>query len=216
MAKTIFAALGDYYHDKDLAIKSLEKAIGQLKEELNFEVELTCLSVNDVVASLDEQPDLVILFAENRLNPEDPVVNAWMGANEAAKLEKYVANGGSWLAWHSGLASYENIKPYIKMLRGYFLSHPDEHQMVTYKLEQDALFVEKQFEFLDEHYFVKVEEVRTNIFLRSDSVDGSSIAGWYHEHVEGKVLCLTPAHLEAGLMHEQFLQVLAASIKWCL
>lgn len=212
MVKKIFAVLGDYYHEQDLAIKSLEKAIDKLK------VQVTYLSVGEVVTRLNEQPDLVILFAENRLNPEDENVETWMTAKEARVIEEYVASGGSWLAWHSGLASYENIDQYTKLLRGYFLSHPDKHQMVKYTLDPNATITEKQFEFeyLDEHYFVKVEEEQTNVFLRSDSVDGASIAGWHHAYGEGKVLCLTPAHLEEGLMHEQFLQIFNQSIKWCL
>jgi len=216
VVKRIFAVLGDYYHQKDLAIQSLEKAREQLKAEVDFEVEITYLSVNNIVSRLKEQPDLVILFAENRLNPEDQDMKTWMTANDATKIDTYVRNGGSWLAWHSGLASYENIKPYITMLKGYFLNHPDEHQLVTYKLGQDTLFVGEQFEFLDEHYFVEVEEDQTNVFLRSDSVDGTSIAGWYHEYGPGKVLCLTPAHREESLMHDQFVSVFTQSIKWCL
>lgn len=212
MVKKIFAVLGDYYHEQDLATKSLEKAIGKLK------VQVIYLSVDELVVRLDEQPDLVILFAENRLNPEDENVETWMTVKESTEIEKYVINGGSWLAWHSGLASYENIEQYIKVLRGYFLSHPDEHQMVKYRIDPNTTIVEKQpeFEYLDEHYFVQIEEEQTNIFLRSDSVDGSSIAGWHHEYGAGKVLCLTPAHLEEGLMHDQFLQILRQSVKWCL
>ena len=134
MVKKIFAVLGDYYHDQDLAVKSLEKAIEKLK------VEITYLPVDDLVARLDEQPDLVILFAENRLNPEDENVETWMTRKEASLIENYVSNGGSWLAWHSGLASYENIDQYITMLRGYFLTHPDKHQVVKYTLDLNATF----------------------------------------------------------------------------
>lgn len=218
MAKKITAVLGDYYHEQALAVKSLEKAIIKLRVELNLKIEITHLPVTDLVAGLDDHPDIVVLFAENRLNPEDEDIETWMTIEEAIKINEYVANGGSWLGWHSGLASYENIKPYTTMLRGYFLSHPDKHQMVKYKIDPDAAVVEKELEFecLDEHYFVHVEEEQTKIFMRSYSVDGSSIAGWRHEYGEGKVLCLTPAHLEEGLMHQQFLQVLTQSVKWCL
>lgn len=215
MPKRIIAVLGDYYHEKDIAVKSLEKAMLNLRSKLNEEIEITYTSVEDLVASLTKEPDLVILFAENRLNPDAENIETWMTSEDASRINEYVEHGGSFLAWHSGLASYENIVNYMNMLKGRFLSHPDEHQLVTYKTSSE-INNQSDYAFLDEHYFVKVQEEKTDVFLTSHSVDGESIAGWRHEYGKGKVLCLVPAHLKEGLLNESFIQTLSKSLKWCL
>ena len=217
MSKRITAVLGDFYHDRDLAVKSFQGGIERLKQETNIELDVTYLSVSELINNIKTNPDVIVLFAENRLNPEDTDVKRWMTAEDAKIINDYVKNGGSWLAWHAGLASYENIEEYTSMLKGYFLHHPDKHQVVTYTTDFSSEYFspDEKFKFLDEHYFVQVEEDQTNIFLKSESVDGSSLAGWYHGYGKGKVLCLTPAHIEEGLMNPTFLKVFAKSIKWC-
>jgi len=93
------------------------------------------------------------------------------------------------------------------------LNLPDDHQQVTYHFMQDKGFDERSsFTILDEHYFVQCNEDHPGIFLRSESVDGRSIAGWSHEYGDGKVVCLTPAHNEDGLYHLDFIRVLRKSL----
>lgn len=214
MPKKVTAVLGDFYHRKDIAIQSLEVVIDQLDEQ----IDINYLSVNELTDNLKEDPDVVILFAENRLNPEDETVKTWMSKEVATKINEYVANGGSWFAWHSGLASYDNIKEYTYLVKGYFIHHPEDHQVVTYTTSGDANVVQPNlsFEFLDEHYFVHVEEDETNVFLRSSSVDGTSLAGWKHTYGDGKVMCLIPAHLEEGLLNSEFLKIFSQALKWSL
>ncbi|KRE46591.1 hypothetical protein ASG81_11075 [Paenibacillus sp. Soil522] len=70
------------------------------------------------------------------------------------------------------------------------------------------------FEFVDEHYFVHCDEENTEVFLRSASTDGESIAGWRHRFAAGRVSCLTPAHREEGLLHSDFSGWLKREIEW--
>lgn len=72
------------------------------------------------------------------------------------------------------------------------------------------------FEFRDEHYFVSVRSEETRIFLRSKSNDGESIAGWCHQFGQGRVCCITPAHSNEALRHEQMQRLLARSLAWCV
>ncbi|WP_235548826.1 ThuA domain-containing protein [Paenibacillus sp. Soil522] len=121
-------------------------------------------------------------------------------------------NGGGWLAWHSGLASYPVDSSYTRMLRGYFLSHPEQHKPVSYIAAGNGQ--QGTFEFVDEHYFVHCDEENTEVFLRSASTDGESIAGWRHRFAAGRVSCLTPAHREEGLLHSDFSGWLKREIEW--
>ena len=212
--KTILAIVGDYYHDRDLAMESLENALFSYISV--GEMQIVECETNQLVDKLAENPDAVILFKEDRLNPNDDQVHKWMTEEVEDEITSYVENGGGWLAWHSGLASYAIEGSYTKMVRGYFESHPDKHQIVTYtnKNENPISSSKLSFEALDEHYFVYCDVENTNVFLLSESVDGESTAGWSHAFGKGKVCALTPAHNKEGLLHPDFSEVLGNSVKW--
>ncbi|MFS0863139.1 ThuA domain-containing protein [Fredinandcohnia sp. 179-A 10B2 NHS] len=213
MGVTITAILGDYYHKAELSREALENAVQQLGNEIKIQYSTPDKLLND----LTEKPDAFILFAENRLNPQDTTVVTWMNNETAAAINEYVENGGGWLAWHSGMASYENVEGYISMLRGYFTYHPEKHQIVEYKATPESSYIveDDTFSFPDEHYFVECDKENTNVLLTSSSVDGESIGGWAHDYGAGRVVCLCPAHLEEGLLHPAFQKILANSLRWC-
>lgn len=210
MTKRVIAILGDYYHQKELAKQSLTLA----EEQVN-DVVVEHTSVDKLIESLQTQPDAVILYAENRINPQDDEVKTWMDADAANEIRRYVNEGGKWIGWHSGLASFENIEEYTSLLRGYFKYHPEKHQMVTYFSEEDTAFFTKEdtFEILDEHYFVDCDVQNTTVFLKSKSIDGDSIAGWHHDFGKGHVICITPAHNKEGLLHPNMTKILINTLK---
>lgn len=209
MAKRVIAFVGDYYHRKEWAIASLDKAANSLAE-----VTIEYQAAENMIEHLQSKPGAVVLFKENRLLPQENDLT-WMDDDVASAICQYVEEGGCWIAWHSGLASYENIEKYTSLLKGYFEYHPEKHQVVTYKTETGTEIIDRQdqFDILDEHYFVNCDEKNTNVFLRSHSVDGSSVAGWTHTFGAGRVVCLTPAHLEEGLLHPMLIELLASSME---
>lgn len=210
--KKIIALLGDFYHKEELARESLTSAlqerIASKELELHFVKDAVSLS-----AELKNAPDAVILFAENRLSPIEQPEATWMTAELSNQIVQYVENGGGWLSWHSGLASYPIDSGYTKMVRGYFLSHPAQHQEIVYTAAGDE-GLSDSFQFMDEHYFVHCDEDHTEVFIRSSSVDGESIAGWRHPYGAGKVSCLTPAHRMDGLLDSHFLGWLNHEVEW--
>ncbi|MBO9597698.1 MAG: ThuA domain-containing protein [Cohnella sp.] len=205
--KQIVAIIGDYYHREADSRASLLAALQPLVGA--GEMNIRFVGREQLVGALAERPDAAILFAEDRLAPESDENARWMTPQAAAEIARYVEAGGGWLAWHSGLASYDPQGDYVKMLRGRFLMHPAEHQSVTYT------GVDGSFEIVDEHYFVECDTERTEVFLRSASVDGESIAGWKHAHGAGRVACLTPAHRPEGLLDANVLKLLRQSVVWC-
>lgn len=214
MSITVLAIVGDYYHPKEVALQSLEQAL--LAHKTNGKIELETCSPEHLVKNIEKKPDVVILFTENRVNPTDDKVNMWMTEEIANAITHYVESGGGWLAWHSGLASYGIESNYTKMLKGYFEYHPDQHQVVHYtnQTDNDILSADVSFDLLDEHYFVHCDTENTTIFLESSSVDGQSIAGWYHSYGKGKVCCLTPTHNKEGLLNPAFIEVLGKCVMW--
>ncbi|MBO1511334.1 ThuA domain-containing protein [Metabacillus bambusae] len=211
--KKIVALLGDYYHSEEGIQASLNRALTLLNE--NEKVECIEIQTSQLIEELKKKPDAVILFKEDRVNPTDEKVDTWMTDEIGETIAQYVDQGGGWLGWHSGLASYADESSYTKMLKGYFEYHPELHSQVKYtSVKGNDVFGPVSFEIIDEHYFVKINQEETNIFLKSESEEGQSIAGWFHDYGKGRVCCLTPAHNKEGLLDPRFTELLSKTIKW--
>jgi type 1 glutamine amidotransferase len=212
--KQVYAFLGNYYHPFEHVQSAIQLAFEHPILKENFVLHIS--DVNELVPILQLKPDCVILFKEDRVNPNEAEVQTWMTDDIAAEITRYVEYGGSWLAWHSGLASYNPDGEFVQMLRGYFQHHPALNQPVIYTaFDQINPEGNVKFEILDEHYFVYCDEASTEIFLLSESIDGKSIAGWRHSFGLGKVCCLTPAHRKEGLQDSNVISILAENIRWC-
>lgn len=206
----IIAAVGDYYHDVDVFKEGLLKAVDGIAD-----AHVLFVTRQELVDKLEQSPDIVILGSENRLNPDEEDVHTWLTESDEMKITNYVKKGGSWFAWHSGLASYETNSSYIEMLGGYFTHHPADHVNVHYDLQGDheLLEGEKSFEIIDEHYFIKSNN-DISVFLSSTSDQGESIAGWTKTYGAGKICCYTPAHNREGVMHPSVQSSLRCIVKW--
>jgi type 1 glutamine amidotransferase len=215
--KKIFLILGDYYHDHDLAYQAIVKATEMIEKDFPQGVELIDSTIENLEDALNTNVDLVVLYKENRVNPKDEVINNWMTPEIETKILEYVSRGGSWLAWHTGMASYPEAGDYSGMLRGYFVSHPSDNKNVKYFAKENNIGISlmESFEAIDEHYFVWCNAEMDSVFLTAESVDGKCEAGWAHEVGAGRVCCLTPTHREEGMTNNGMLQILGDCVKWC-
>ncbi|MEH7253581.1 ThuA domain-containing protein [Neobacillus niacini] len=204
----VAALVGDYWHGDASVRAGLEAAILRLSNK--DEIELQYISYQEVSHVIDNQPNLFINAKMNKLNPKDKQVITWLTEELDKKIETYVKAGGSFLAWHAGLAGYPSESSYTQMLRGAFDYHPPGLQGVIY------IQKEKTFNLADEHYFVTCDEANTEVYLRSTGIEGDSIAGWKHRYGKGKICCLTPAHTREGMLNENVSSLLASKIDWLL
>lgn len=211
--KRILAYVGDFYHRAELARTALSRSLAEHLAAGSAELYFA-KNTDEFINLLAQSPAAAVLFAENRIDPEGDPARVWMTEKVAVDIVRYVEAGGGWLAWHSGLASYPEDGAYVGLLRGCFLSHPAEHQVVRYEPAGQPSIASEPFELLDEHYFTACREAETEVFLQSASVDGSSIAGWRHAAGDGRICCLTPAHREEGFSDEAFLSLLKATVNW--
>lgn len=204
--KKILALVGDYYHNHDNFLNTLESVAKEIFPDC------TILDSNTETFEMFLQriPDAIVIAKENRVNPQDEEVKYWMTEEIERKIKEYVENGGRLFVWHSGLASYPENGLFCSLVKGYFKFHPDKHKPVRYHSKGLSIFGGEEVDFIivDEHYFVYCDEENTNIYLYSESEDGKSIAGWWHSFGKGKVITLTPAHREDGLSDESFKNLL--------
>ncbi len=217
MKKKILTILGDFYHCHDMAYNAMLKAVEIIKNSCVSEIELVDAPVEELGKALKLKFDLIVLYKENRINPTDEIVYNWMNSEIEQQIIQYVRNGGSWFSWHAGLASYDENELYINMLKGCFDYHPNESN-VKYTAVCSNTDIEpiSTFELMDEHYIVRVEPAENSLFLRSESTEGSSAAGWAHQYGKGRVCCLTPTHRDEGMKNEILLDLLKQCIGWCL
>ncbi|MFA9556816.1 ThuA domain-containing protein [Evansella sp. AB-rgal1] len=210
----IVALLGDYWHPAENMTPGLEAAVSRLAKTMD--IDLQYITHEEVSSVLDAKPDLFIIGKMGTLNPKDEKVITWLRDDLDKKVVRFVEEGGSVLAWHSGMASYDNNSNYIQMLRGYFDFHPPGLQDVTYMLKEDEKTGENTFPLVDEQYFVVCDSENTEVDLWSTGVDGDSLAAWKHPFGKGKVCCFTPAHTKEANLDENVLKLLVEKIEWTL
>lgn len=207
----VIAILGDYYHDEVQLKEALSHAVKK-----NTEINVTYIDRKHVIEALEAKPDVVILGSENRIDPNQEFPENWMTDSDESGIINYVSEGGSWLVWHSGLASYEKNTSYVNMVGGTFKYHPEKHVQVLYEYEQghELGIGRESVKIMDEHYFIEHNE-DVSIFLYSISEHGQSVAGWTKRFGKGQVCTYIPAHNKEGLMNHSVQNDLMAMLKWC-
>ena len=214
--KKICSFLGDYYHNKKIIYDAIGNALTNVDNVL-----LASLELAEIQDAINEQkPELIIISLENRINPTDEVVDTWLTKDLDTLITNYVKDGGAIIVLHSALASYPHDSKFINMIKGHFVTHPNEHCMVRYTTNDNIPFTDKtgfDYEILDEHYFVEVNEDETNVFMKSFSKEhGEQIAGWFHDHGKGKVMCIAQTHNEEGYKHKDTIRLIERAVEYML
>ena len=211
--KKIYSFFGDFYHDHDIILSAVEKAVKGIEN-----LELIDAKIEQISQVLDQNPEAIIIDMENRINPQDPVIDLWLTPELDEKITNYVHGGGRFVAMHAGIASYAPETKYTKMLKGYFLSHPADCP-VQY-ISNDKLPFENKtafnYQVMDEHYQLHVDEENTTVFMKSTSEHGDNYGGWYHDYGNGKVICIAPTHRKEGFEHEETIRLIKQSIEWVI
>lgn len=197
MSKIIYSFLGDYYHNHDDSyevIKKVTQTVGG--------IDLFDEKIENIEVALAKNPDVLIIYKENRLNPNAIDDEFWLTPEIDEKIYNYVKNGGKIIGLHAGISSYPSDSKYMDILKGKFLTHPEKMCEVKYVFDNPQAVGYKElidYTIVDEHYFTAVDVANTTVFLRSVSEHGEYPAGWYHPYEKGYVICVTPAHSKEGL-----------------
>lgn len=178
----IIAVLGDFYHEEDVFSNALSEAVATIED-----VDLIYARRQTIIEKLKEDPDLVILASENRLDPEEDEKEKWMSPAAEERITEYVRGGGNWFAWHSGLAGYEENDAFVSMLGGYFTKHPDTHVNVQYRYKDDHELSQrkKQFELKDDITLSKGSR-QVLVFLNRHQNMGPSMLDGQEDTVRAK------------------------------
>lgn len=209
MVKKVISITGDLYHQKSDGKDYIQHALDLLDELVNYEN----IPIEKLADAILENPDLIILSIENQVVGQEDSASGWLTPEISKLIIKYVEHGGSWLSLHSGLSNYPQDSDYVKMIKGYFIMHP-EQLAVTY--QSYIAECPSEFTIIDEHYQIGMIDAYTTIFLRSISNYGESVAGWRHFYGSGKVAGYAPSHNLEGMENETNLAILSTVIGWLL
>jgi len=213
------AIAGDFYHKAE-GLKNFILAASPQGLEWDFQPFPPQLDFS-ILEKDPEAYDIVLLASENRVEPEKS--NAlWMSEEIALRLDKWVSQGGAFIALHTGMASYPEGGTYRKMIGGGFEFHPaphPEYQIIPQVENKDHPILQgmDNFSIKDELYFVHREPEESTLLAISICTSyGSSSACWCREQGKGRVVALTPGHLPETQANPHLIKLLSNSMNWVM
>lgn len=210
--KKAIALIGDIYHSADYIHDGLESIAADA--DVIFEY---VTDPDDIKWEELNKYSVFVLAKLGAIDPEKPDI--WMNKEYERILVEYAKSGGSIIVIHSGLPNYQIAKDYRYMVKGHFLHHPEGQQNIIIRPVSDysGLTVGiREFEIIDEQYFVECDEKDTHVFLEGESDGyGKCAAGWAHEYGTGKICCVSPGHTLEVLSHPMMQKVMINAIRWC-
>jgi type 1 glutamine amidotransferase len=211
--KKIITVLGDASHNHDQLLRGFREIIvGQMPE---YGIE--DLTVDYLGKALQTKPSLVVISKMNPFTNADGQKENWLTDALEDQLLSYVEQGGSILAWHSGLYGYNAEGKYGNMIGGHFRHRPPNPLPVRYTTIENTPITAtaQEIEIQDEHFLMECDLSRVHVFMNSVSEGGAAPAGWYREAGEGKVCCITAPHPTETAKSLALNQVIYQCVLWC-
>ncbi len=214
-AKSLILA-GDHAHNAEDAFEG----VGSMLKEEGLEVQCT---VDFAAVGKDMLADkglLVILrdgieFPNGRKAESVP----WMQPEQEKAIEKFVMEGGSFLALHNAGWAYPWKDGYRRTLGGYYLGHPKlaKFNVQVVNREHPITADVESYEIEDEQHWLHCDYDRVEILLISQGQDGrQTVSGWAYEYGKGRVVYLPHGHTLEIIQHPSFQRLLHNATRWLL
>lgn len=157
----------------------------------------------------------VALLAKSNVRAQNDKTPWLTGATENI-FRNFVRAGGGLVVVHSGTASYQDVASVRAVLGGVFVNHPPPCAVTLEPRAGHPLTggVTGPFTVVDEHYQMKMDDARADVFLQARSEHGVQPAGWIRTEGRGRVCVLTPGHFPAVWLHPSFQQLLRNAFRW--
>lgn len=157
--------------------------------------------------------DLVIVAKSNQRHATD--LNAWLTPNDQWEIRRFVQRGGGLFVIHGGTAGYEDLLLMRETTGGVLSRHRDQCPVTVQPVCRHALTEGvTAFTATDEHYFIVLDDLRAEVFLRTHSRHGMQPAGWTRREGAGRVCVLTPGHNDEVWLHPEFQRLLRNGMNW--
>lgn len=156
---------------------------------------------------------VVILAKSNNISSVNEA--GWMAPGVEQAFVDYVQQGGGLLAIHSGTAGYQETTQLRSLLGGVFVQHPEQCPVTVTPLSGHPMTEGvTPFTLPEEHYHVKMDGCKVDIFITTESQHGSQPGGWRRAEGRGRVCVLTPGHNLPVWQQPAFQTLLVNTIQW--
>jgi type 1 glutamine amidotransferase len=219
--KQTYMLMADYYHPDDVLRPGMKAAFGdEGYVYCNDPAEIPWETLSDVcdllvIAKMDDFSSQV---GHPRYDEIFAPIADWMNPDRAASLEKFVAEGGGFLAIHSGILWHED-DPTAKLTGGYFLRHPPQCDVTVVPFAKHPITEGVEtFTAKDEFYMCRVYADEVTPLCASYSAkpvgEPAVISGWCKEYGKGRVVALCPGHTIETICNPNMTRLIQNSAKW--
>lgn len=210
----ILITCDDYWHPGEV----IERGLRFLEEDghtLDFVRDARDILTPEM---LEEYP----LFINAKMNQIGSAnQNLWFDPEAAEVLEKdlerYIRNGGGFLALHAGNSFFlDQSEAYCRLLGCAFIRHPPRCRITVSPAARHPITEGiPEFSIRDEHYEVRLLAEDAEIILESRSETGGvQVAGYVRELGGGRICSLMPGHILSVFQNEAYRQVIRQAVCW--
>ena len=215
----ILVLCDDRWHPAEVVEKGLALLSGK-----DYQFDIITNAKEILTPEMLSSYQLVLCSKNNNVSADN--TEPWFeeGATKTGPREfkKFVENGGTFAAIHSGAAFSETswgqeerfrrpCMEYVDFLGCIFHGHPPICPVEVRVTNATQPFVKgvEDFTEYDEHYQIKISADDVQIFLETSSVSGGTCpAGYVRTMGKGKVIVLTPGHTLEVWENENFQRII--------
>lgn len=211
----------DYYHPDEVLRPGLEAAFGTegcVYTNDPTEIPWETLSEHASFLLIAKMDSYVSQLGHPRYDELFAPAADWMTQERAACLERFVRDGGAFLALHSGILWHADSET-ARLTGGYFLRHPPQCGVTVVPFARHPITEGVEpFTETDEFYMCRVYADSVTPLCLACTAESSNeptvLSAWCREYGKGRVAALTPGHTLEAITNPNMTRLLQNSARW--
>ena len=243
----LLALIGDRYHNYDYIYVSLQKLFQNLQMHADYityeRFEPSSLKSYQLFVVLrdgmiwpdgylgpdaysDYERYLEPGYEYERRTAGQEVSKPWISEEQGRAIQDFVSAGNGLYALHNSSHISLSSKPFREVMGGAYVGHPPLRPFLVRVTNKEHPITQGVSDFIvnDEQHYVDYDKDPSNIFLRSENIDGldyeqrgpKAIAGWAHEYGKGRVVFTAVGHNIPAMWQPEYLKIQKNAVRWLL
>lgn len=184
--------------------KLIADRIGEMLEESNYNVKITC--------------DIAVLINED-LKKYDVIVPVWSCGIKSEYYSKplleAVRNGVGLATFHGGIKWFEDEEYYNMIGALYLFDSKEEEYAVTITEKKHSITAGlNDFNIISEKYYMQVDP-SNHVLMTADFAGVKTPVVWIKNYGKGRIFYSTLAHSSEQIFRDSNITIILNGIKWC-